>query len=462
MKRFWMLALVLAAASMSLAMRASAQSASEVKDSLDQYKDDVNSGMATLSSRIGDLESAGKLKWKGDFRFRYEYFTQAQDNSPLAKNFSTPWPANVNIPNRPRPRIRLRFGAEKQVSSEVFAAFRIATGAISGTTGNPSDPTSTNQTLGGEDTDKALLLDTAYFMYTPKYLGGKVDVYAGKMLNILDSTAITWDGDTNPEGAAVAVRLPEQFGAKAHYMYIGNESAAKLEQYLYNVQLSKDLMLMDQDIHVMAGYEDVPWVTSMEGTVPASFTRVSALNGPFSVTGNGMVAPGSLIKGQAPSQLGWIPDIRMVEGMVKIKNKIGGQAFTWTFHAARNTNSFNLNKFTNANIHGLASISNANAFFAKVETKVDKLGLGLQWGYIEPNAVLSLYSDSDSGAGYNDNKWLKADVSYDLADGLTVSLGQYAVKRVVPDLFGGTPTNAAGGTSRQPLFRSQLDFVVKI
>ena len=462
MKRFWMLALVLAAASMSLAMRASAQTASEVKDSLDQYKDDVNSGMATLSSRIADLESTGKLKWKGDFRFRYEYFTQAQDNSPLAKNFSAPaWPAGVNIPNRPRPRIRLRFGAEKQVSSEVFTAFRIATGAISATTGNPSDPTSTNQTLGGENTDKPILLDAAYFMYTPKYLGGKVDVYAGKMFNILDSTAITWDSDTNPEGAAIAVRLPEQFQARAHYMYL-NENSSKLDQYLYNVQLSKDLMLMDQDIHVMAGYQDVPWVTSMEGTVPGTFTRMPAMNAPFSVTGNGMVAPAALVKGQAPSQLGWIPDIHLVEGMVKIKNKIAKQAFTWTFHAARNTNSFDLNKFTNANIHGLASISNANAFFAKVETKVDKVGLGLQWGYIEPNAVLSLYSDSDSGAGYNNNKWLKADVSYDLSDGFTVSLGQYAVKRVVPDLLGGTPTNTAGGTSRQPLFRSQLDFVVKI
>jgi len=503
MKRLKLLAAVLAVASMMVSTtRLYAQSASEVKEEVDAYKDEVSSGIGTLSSRIADLESAGKLKFKGDVRFRDEYFTQSQDDSPTLK--TTP---NTAIPNRSRYRIRLRFGAEKQFGDDVYTAFRLVTGA-------QTDPTSTNQTLGNEEYFKTILVDQAFLKYSPTFLDKRLDVYAGKMANILDSTAITWDGDVTPEGVAGALKLPMLFTLKGQWMILAENSSAR-DQYLYNAQLAKDLKVEDQDIHLMVGYEFVPWVSSMLSTVPTAFnSAVPALGGPFYVDTNGMV--GNRSKG------GLIPDIKMVEGMLVVKNKIAGVPFKWTLHAARNTNSFSLNTSTGPAVStsvsvtttspvttiagpvtstgvdstsnpitvttapvtttstkstttttttvkpliGAGSLGNADAFFAKIDigsaaAKGDISG-ALQWGYIEPNAVLSLFSDSDSGQGYNNQKWIKADLGYMLTDALSVNLGQYAVKRVNYDILGNSVSSTMEKSSRKPMFRTQLDFVVKI
>lgn len=513
MKCVKLLAAALAVASWSFVMpHVYAQTASEVKEEVDAYKDDVNSGIATLSSRISDLENTAKLKFKGDLRFRYEYFTQSQDDSPTLL-----WTPNASIPNRNRYRIRFRFGAERQFGDDVYAAFRLVTGA-------QTDPTSTNQTLGNEEYFKTILVDQAYMKYTPGFLGHKVDVYAGKMANILDSTAITWDGDVTPEGIAAAWKLPMQFTLKGQYMVLAENSSAR-DQYLTNAQLAKDFKMAGQDFHLMAGYEFVPWVSSMLATTPTGYTAVPALNSPFSVDGNGMV--GNRAKG------GLIPDIKMVEGMLVMKNKIGDVPLKWTFHAARNTNSFNLNLSTTSSssttstsvtvaspvtytgtgtgtgpatltsgdgtvtVTGSVTVtgpvtvvnpkggstvtttkstktttlvtgnnSNADAFFAKLEignaaAKGDLNG-AIQWGYIEPNAVLSLYSDSDSGMGYSNQKWFKADVGYMLTDALGVNLGQYAAKRVNYDILGNTVSSTMEKSSRTPMFRTQLDFLIKI
>jgi hypothetical protein len=448
MKRLKLFAAALAVASMMASTSyLYAQSVSEVKEEVDAYKDDVNSGIGTLSSRISDLEAAGKLKFKGDFRFRYEDFSQSQDNSPFPDAKPT---ANQAIPDRARYRIRLRFGAEKQFGDEVYTAFRLVTGA-------QTDPTSTNQTLGNEEIYKTILLDQAYLKYTPSFLDKKLDFYAGKMVNILDSTAITWDGDVTPEGIAAAARLPLMFTAKGQYMILAENASAR-DQYLTNLQLSRDLQVAGQDLHFMAGYEFVPWVTSMLATVPGTFTSVPAINTPFTVDGNGMVANSQ--------NRGLVPNIEMLEGMLVVKNKLANVPLKWTFHAARNTNSFALTNATTGGKVKVGSLSNADAFFVKLDlgTAANKgdLNGALQWGYIEPNAVLSLYSDSDSGMGYNNQKWLKADIGYMLTDALQLNLGQYAAKRVNYDVLSTTVSTTMEKSSRNPMYRTQLDFIVKI
>jgi hypothetical protein len=152
----------------------------------------------------------------------------------------------------------------------------------------------------------------------------------------------------------------------------------------------------------------------------------------------------------------------MLESMAVFKNTLGGGKFTWTFHFVRNTHSFRLNSATTGGmIQDPTSLGNANAYFAKVTAEKGKSSCGFQWGYIEPNAVFGLYSDSDSGAGYNNNKWFKVDLGYSLNDALTFNVGQYAVKRVAPQLLG-APNNSFGGTSRKPACRTQVDFVVKL
>jgi hypothetical protein len=49
-----------------------------------------------------------------------------------------------------------------------------------------------------------------------------------------------------------------------------------------------------------------------------------------------------------------------------------------------------------------------------------------------------------------------------LTDALSLNLGQYVAKRVNYDINGTTVSSSMEKTSRRPMYRTQLDFVVKI
>jgi hypothetical protein len=84
-----------------------------------------------------------------------------------------------------------------------------------------------------------------------------------------------------------------------------------------------------------------------------------------------------------------------------------------------------------------------------------------EWGYIDPNAVFSAFSDSDSGVGHNNNTWFKAMVETCVEDGLTLSVGQYLDWRADYAVFATSPSNVFGTTSRDPVLRTQIDLGAK-
>lgn len=118
------------------------------------------------------------IRWKGDFRYRYEAF----DVEGQA--------------NRDRNRIRARASLIADVSPTMELGLGLASGG--------DDPVSTNQTLGGGGSTKDLRLDLAYFDWS-----GLKDthVLGGKFSNFLHRTgknALVWDSDWRPEGVGVA------------------------------------------------------------------------------------------------------------------------------------------------------------------------------------------------------------------------------------------------------------------
>jgi len=115
------------------------------------------------------------LRWKGDFRYRYEAFNVEGE------------------PNRDRQRIRARAALIADISPTMEVGLGLASGG--------DDPVSTNQTLGGGGSTKDLRLDLAYFDWS-----GLKDthVFGGKFSNFLHRTgknALVWDSDWRPEGA---------------------------------------------------------------------------------------------------------------------------------------------------------------------------------------------------------------------------------------------------------------------
>ncbi|MCB2225509.1 MAG: putative porin [Desulfarculaceae bacterium] len=119
----------------------------------------------------------------GDVRFRYEH-TNYDDLNGKSKD------------GKDRFRIRLRFGARSQIHQDVEVGFRMATGS-------DTDPTSTNQTMGGYFGEFSNWgLDQAYVKYTPSFMPQRMATFSfGKVPNPLVTSKIIWDSDVVPEGA---------------------------------------------------------------------------------------------------------------------------------------------------------------------------------------------------------------------------------------------------------------------
>jgi Putative porin len=136
-----------------------------------------------LSNRIGNIEDRlknfGPFTFSGDFRLRDEPFFGGPSNQSLDQN---------------RERFRLRFNVTAKLNDDFGGGFSLASGDI-------NDPTSTNQTVTGFYTRKAIALDKAYVDYTPHQFH-YLTLIGGKFGYPWYNTELTWDKDLNPEGAA--------------------------------------------------------------------------------------------------------------------------------------------------------------------------------------------------------------------------------------------------------------------
>ena len=130
-----------------------------------------------VEQRAAKTKWTETIRWKGDFRYRYESFDVE------------------NKPNRDRNRIRARAALIADVTPTIEVGLGLASGG--------DDPVSSNQTLGGGGSTKDLRIDLAYFDWD-----GLKDthVYGGKFSNYIHragKNALLWDGDWRPEGTGI-------------------------------------------------------------------------------------------------------------------------------------------------------------------------------------------------------------------------------------------------------------------
>lgn len=131
------------------------------------------------------------LKFGGDFRLRYEGF-----------DFTSGNPAETDPRNRFR--FRLRYGFEKKFSDEFKIGFAMASGEQVG--GTNVDPTSTNVSFDNLFNFKDIFIEKAYATYLPQWAkAGPVEgleITGGKFTNPFErgSSDIIWDRDVKPEG----------------------------------------------------------------------------------------------------------------------------------------------------------------------------------------------------------------------------------------------------------------------
>ena len=158
------------------------------------------------TERWGDVnavpEWVDRLKWEGDLRVRYQGDLFAEDNDTGNSFLLDPYglgsatlPINTSE-DRTRFRVRARLGLLAKVSETVSGGFRL-------TTGTTSDPVSTNQSLGNSFNKNSLVLDRAYGKAKP---WDWLEMTAGRIPNPFFSTDLVWDDDLNFDGVAATFK----------------------------------------------------------------------------------------------------------------------------------------------------------------------------------------------------------------------------------------------------------------
>jgi len=146
--------------------------------------------------RWGDVNAVpewlDRLKWEGDLRLRYQGDFFADGNASETAFNTIGQDIDNTKQDRHRERVRLRLGLNANVTPGVDAGVRI-------TTGNTSDPVSTNQTLGNTGNKYTLVLDRAFLKVKPY---DWLTASGGRIPNPFFSTDLVWDDDLNFEGVA--------------------------------------------------------------------------------------------------------------------------------------------------------------------------------------------------------------------------------------------------------------------
>jgi hypothetical protein len=152
-----------------------------------------------------------RFSFSGDIRLRGEANFYDSNNPAFGTAFVDYNEVNDNrgfsgsflntTEDRYRARMRMRLGVKARVSNDMTAAIRIASG-------NFRNPVSTNTTLGNDFGSYQLVLDRAYL----KYVDHDTDQYpwltlqGGRMPNPWFSTDLVWDSDLNFDGFAATYR----------------------------------------------------------------------------------------------------------------------------------------------------------------------------------------------------------------------------------------------------------------
>jgi hypothetical protein len=154
-----------------------AKSSQETAVSVAEVSEKTNAVAAVVEEQAAKSSWTDTIRWKGDFRYRYESFDIE------------------GKPNRDRNRVRARAALIADITPTIEVGLGLASGG--------DDPVSSNQTLGGGGSTKDLRMDLAYFDWS----GMKdTNVYGGKFSNYIHragKNALLWDSDWRPEGTGI-------------------------------------------------------------------------------------------------------------------------------------------------------------------------------------------------------------------------------------------------------------------
>lgn len=336
-------------------------------------------------AKVKGADWAGRIKFKGDFRLRNENIEQER----LVPSGTVATADDAN--DRNRLRIRARFGAEAVVTDTVKATLQFATGS-------DADPRSTNQTLGGQNSKKGIWIDQAYVDWR---MTQGVNLTLGKLKYPFwrPGQSVFYDGDVNPEGAAVAFERGMLFGSAYGWWleerFNASPTGQNADTIMLGTQLGLKFPLAGGETRVALHYYDLG---GGENSNP--FYNANA-NGNSTVTETLTTTP--LTTQQV---LAYDYDVLMLSGEMGLT--IGKLPFSfWVDYAQNQASGLDANDTAYGVGAILGKTSNARTW-----------EVGLSFQSIEKDALFAQFIDSDFGDGVAD------------AEGWVLKAGYAPVKNV--------------------------------
>jgi len=213
--------------------------------------EDMLKRIEALESQVAagnkDASWAGKIKFKGDLRYRYENIND--DDGSIDEN---------------RQRIRVRLGAYADVNDFTTAGIRIRTGG---------GANSGNQTIGQGWDNKNVYFDLAYM--TIAFNGGECGAATlGKMIYPWKTaTDLIWDSDVNPEGIAYtySTKLDNTgiFASTGYFKVEDDSLANDLDLASFQAGVTQPL---GEDTKLTAGGSVFAYYNAMDYGAPVDYT----------------------------------------------------------------------------------------------------------------------------------------------------------------------------------------------
>ena len=321
--------------------------------------------------------------WKGDVRYRYESKIKTDDEH-----------------SRDRHRIRVRVGVYPWITEELSAGVQLSTAGS-------DDPVSRNQTLGDGFTAKDINLNEAFVDYHPMFFDGEANFLFGKRAvksTLIRVNDLVWDSDLTLEG------ITFQFGkdggkqrsglnAVVGYYFIDELKKSEDDPYFWAAQLAYTGQAGDLGFMLGAGYYDYVHIVDERG--------LGAIWGDDD-------DPGDAVYGN--SYYGFDTyeyDYNILEIFANVGGKFDG-SLPWKLYG-----QYAMNVADDVDEDDKGYVVGFKLGKAK---KVGQWELDANYSYIEKDAVVGAYTDSDRWGGGTDGQGFEVAGKYHLVQNMTVGL----------------------------------------
>ncbi len=365
-----------------------------------------------------------RFKFKGDFRLRYEGDFFSLDNHPLGyfdwqtinKKGGLNKAGNKTYLNTTkdvnRLRIRMRLGIEAKITDNFKVGLRLATG-------NPLDPVSTNQTLGQYGSGYGISIDQAYLKYDYLNPDGypSMTLWGGRIPNPWFSTDLVYDHDLNFEGLASKFRfsldsaddpIEQDKRKRSLFLTLGmfplQEFARYPDKWLLGAQFGTDLRFDDQSRFRFAvayyDYKNIKAVPDDLGSIENDWSAPR-----FMQKGNTLarISNGVSETDATTRLVGLASDFNILN--LTAKYDYAGFAPIHMMVTADYAKNLGFNQQEVSRLNGSNIDTQTTAYRAKftlgwpVVNKHGDWQVSFGWRYIERDAVLDAFTDSDFHLG---------------------------------------------------------------